>query len=522
MLVQEYLIRSAERFPERTAIVHNGRRLAYSELISKARALSAWLHDAGVEKGDRVAILNDDPSEYVSTYFGILLAGGIVVALNSDTSARTLESQINRCEVSAVITQPRFMGYFQDPGTKLPSLKVVAAPGLKAGRAGGADYGLFDLQEAFGFAPKTLPAGTPSDIAQVIYTSGTTGGASAVMLRHSNLVANTGSIVKYLGLGENDSVMTVLPFFYSYGNSLLLTHFAAGGRLVINQNFLYPNTILDQMAAEEVTGFSGVPSSFAILLHRSAVRRYSFPALRYMTQAGGAMAPRLAREMKAIFPAVDFYVMYGQTEAAARLSYLEPAELLRKAGSVGKAIPGVRLEVLNDSGAPVEPGETGEIVASGENIMAGYWGEPGKTSAALRDGRLWTGDLARVDDEGFIYIVSRRSDIIKSGSHRIHPMEIEEALAEHAAVHEAAVIGVEDEILGEALKALVVLKTGSVCSRKNLLAHCRALLPSYKVPHHVEFIPELPKTSSGKVKRALLKAPAAAEPGAAAKQKEAG
>lgn len=522
MPVHDYLIRSAERFPERTAIVHGGRRISYAELLSKASSVSAWLRHAGAGIGDRIAILNDDPQEYICSYFGILMAGGIVVALNSDTSPRVFESQISGCGVSVVITQARFMRYFQDLSRRLPSLKVVAATGLKTSDADGGGYAAFDLKDAFGFTPGAKVPVKKTDTAQIIYTSGTTGGSSAVTLRHSNLVANTSSIIEYLKLDVNDSVMAVLPFFYSYGNSVLLTHIAAGGRLVINQNFLYPNTILEQMAAEEVTGFSGVPSTYAILLNRSALRRYKFPALRYMTQAGGAMSPRLAREMKALFPEVDFYVMYGQTEASARLSYLEPKDLLRKAGSVGKAIPGVRLEVLDECGEPVEPGETGEIVASGENIMAGYWGEPEKTARALMDGKLWTGDLARVDDEGFIYIVSRKSDIIKCGSHRVHPAEIEEALAEHAAVHEAAVIGVEDEILGEALKALVVLNASCQCSRMELLQHCRTLLPSYKVPQHIEFIPELPKTSSGKIKRALLKNPAALDAVDSPKQKEAG
>lgn len=504
MLVHDYLIRSASSFPDKAAIVHGKRRLSYSEILSRATGIAAWLRDSGLKKADRVAILNDEPSEYVSSYFGIMMAGGIVVALNSDTSARVLEVQLNRCEASAVITQPRFLKYFQELAPRLPSVRIIAFTGLMPSKPNGAKYEYFDLQEALDFSPRVMPRASDSEIAQIIYTSGTTGAPSAVMLRHSNLVANTGSIVKYLKLGDSDSVMAVLPFYYSYGNSVLLTHISVGGSLVVNQNFLYPNTVLEQMASHGVTGFSGVPSTFAILLHKSTVRRSSLPALRYMTQAGGAMAPKLAAEMKSIFPKVDFFVMYGQTEASARLSYLEPSELLRKAGSIGKAIPGVRLEVLDENGAPVEVGAIGEIVASGDNIMAGYWGEPEKTSRVLRDGRLWTGDLARVDEEGFLYIVSRKSDIIKSGSHRIHPKEIEEAIAEHPMVHEAAVTGVKDDILGEAIEALVVLN-GGPCTERDILGHCRALLPAHKVPHSVEFVATLPKTSSGKINRALLK-----------------
>ena len=217
------------------------------------------------------------------------------------------------------------------------------------------------------------------------------------------------------------------------------------------------------------------------------------------------MSPKLINELKSILPHVDIYIMYGQTEASARLSYLEPEELFRKSGSIGKAIPGVTLEVLNPEGYPVKQGEVGEIVARGENIMAGYWKEPERTAQVLRKEGLWTGDMARIDEEGFIYIVSRKSDIIKSGAHRISPKEIEEIILEYSAVHEAAVVGVEDEILGEAIKACVVLKHGFSCTKRELLSHCHKNLPLYKVPQHIEFREELPKTSSGKIRKIDLK-----------------
>lgn len=502
MLVQDYLLRSARLHPGKTAIVQNGRRFSYGDLLSGSLAVSSFLADAGIRKGDIIALLNDDPVDYVRTYFGALLAGGTVAGLNTDTTARTLEYQINRCFAAAVLSSAKCSRQIAAIREKLPLVRVYGVSGQDS-RPDEDGFTRLDFSRE---QAAELAGGTDSsDIAQIIYTSGTTGSPSAVMLRHSNLAANTESIIKYLGLKASDSVMAVLPFFYSYGNSIMLTHFAVGGTLVINQNFLYPNVILEQMASEKVSGFSGVPSTFSILLNRSAVRQYSFPNLRYLTQAGGAMPPAVAREVKAVFPDADLFIMYGQTEASARLSYLEPSELFRKAGSIGKAIPGVTLEVLRQDGSKALPGEIGEIVASGENIMAGYLGEPEKSSQVLRDGRLWTGDLAKTDEEGFIFIVSRKSEIIKSGAHRVHPKEIEEILSEHASVEESAVVGVEDRILGECIKAVVVLKKGSECSRRDLLAHCHRLLPSYKVPHRIEFAEELPKTMSGKIKRAALK-----------------
>ena len=508
MLLHNYLIHSAERFPTKAAVVHKGKTFTYEEIFSGSLSIANWLVDNGLQKGDRVAILMDNPSEYIKAYFGILMAGGVVVALNIQTSVRILNYQLNNCEIFAILTHVKFIKYLSELSDSLPSVKAVAVIGWKAGLIEDPPFRCFDYDEilgSFSGSTHTSPNVAASDIAQIIYTSGTTGQASAVMLSHSNLTSNTDSIIKYLKLTEHDRAMAVLPFFYSYGNSVLLTHIAAGGTLAIRQEFLYPNEIIEEMIKEEVTGFSGVPSTFAILLNRSAIRHYKFPNLRYITQAGGAMSPKLINELKSILPHVDIYIMYGQTEASARLSYLEPEELFRKSGSIGKAIPGVTLEVLNPEGYPVKQGEVGEIVARGENIMAGYWKEPEKTAQVLRKEVLWTGDMARIDEEGFIYIVSRKSDMIKSGAHRISPKEIEEIILEYSAVHEAAVVGVEDEILGEAIKACVVLKDGFSCTKRELLSHCHKNLPLYKVPQHIEFREELPKTSSGKIRKIDLK-----------------
>jgi acyl-CoA synthetase (AMP-forming)/AMP-acid ligase II len=278
-----------------------------------------------------------------------------------------------------------------------------------------------------------------------------------------------------------------------------------GGTLVVNQSFLYPNLILDQMQEEDVTGFSGVPSSFAILLNRSAIRQYSFPKLRYLTQAGAAMSPSLARNLAAVFPDVKIFIMYGQTEASARLSFLPPEQIVNKAGSIGRAIPGVTLKVCRLDGSQAAVDEVGEIVATGENIMAGYWQQPEATEQVLKDGRLWTGDLARKDQDGFLFIESRKSDMIKSGSHRIAPKEIEEMIMELPAIHEVAVVGHQDEILGEKIVAFAVAKQGEPLEKKELIRHCRRNLPAFKVPHEVIIQDELPKTATGKIKKKELK-----------------
>ncbi len=507
-LVHHYLLRSAERFPSKEAVVYAGGRVTYAELRARARTLSAWLIERRLEPGDRVAILTDDARDYISTYFGVLMAGGTVVPLNTQTSSRLLASQIGCCQAAVLVTHRKFLKVVEAAETARSIGAIAVAGGRPEGRR---SANWVDLDAVFGSARDDawsdieLAPISPSSIAQIIFTSGTTAEPHGVMLRHSSLVANTNSIVHYLRLTEHDRLMVVLPFAYSYGNSLLLTHVAVGGSLVINQSFLYPNMVLEQMIGERVTGFSGVPSTYAILLNRSAIRQYRFPDLRYVTQAGGPMPAKLGHELKGLLKQADIYIMYGQTEASARLSYLEPENLFRKAGSIGKAIPGVTLRVLHPDGRPVAVGEVGEIVASGDNIMAGYWSEPELTARVLRQGALWTGDLAKIDEDGYLYIVGRRGDMIKSGSHRISPREIEDVLLEHPAVQEAAVVGVGDNVLGEMIKACVVVKEGATCGRQDVLLHCHKHLPSYMVPHQVAFLAELPKTPNGKIRVAELR-----------------
>ncbi|MBU1057111.1 MAG: acyl--CoA ligase [Proteobacteria bacterium] len=491
-VIHSFLHQSALSHPEKIALIQKEEKVSYEELAERAEQISQWLLHHDLQPGERVAILTDDACEYVAAYFGILAAGGIAIGLNTQTSNHALSSVLADSGSCIVLSQQKFQKY---------ASVIMAQASVRH-----FETTIRSLWEhGIRSEPKPLPRIHSEDIAQIIYTSGTTGAPKGVMLSHRNLAANTQSTVGYLGLTERDTIMAVLPFFYSYGNSVLLTHIAAGGTLVVNQSFLYPNVILEQMAAEAVTGFSGVPSSFAILLNRSSVREYSFPKLRYLTQAGAPMSPALAANLSAVFPEVKIFIMYGQTEAGPRLSFLEPERVVDKAGSIGKAIPGVTLTVCRPDGSEVEVGELGEIVATGDNIMAGYWQQPEETATVLKKGKLWTGDLARVDQDGFLFIESRKSDMIKSGSHRIGPKEIEDAIMEFSSIHEVAVVGHKDDILGEKIVAFLVVKEGCDASEKELLRHCRRNLPSFKVPHTIIFENELPKTATGKIQKTELK-----------------
>jgi len=302
--------------------------------------------------------------------------------------------------------------------------------------------------------------------------------------------------------------MVVLPCHYCFGISLLHTHLMAGGSVVLNNYFkLYPEAVLTEMAQRGCTGFAGVPSTYQILLRKSRFRQLSFPRLRWFQQAGGKLPNPFISEILTSFPRVKYFLMYGQTEATARLSFLPPEKLGDKLGSIGKGLLSTRLEVLKSDGTPVQPGsgDVGEIVATGPNITLGYWNDPVETAKYFRDGRLHTGDIARVDRDGFIFIVERERELIKSGGNRLSAKEIEDIIAELAGVIEVAVVGTPHELLGEAITAFAVTITDTGLTPNQVMEHCRTRLPAFKRPERVIFLRSMPHNGSGKILKQELK-----------------
>lgn len=335
-------------------------------------------------------------------------------------------------------------------------------------------------------------------IAEIIFTSGSTGPPKGVMLTHCNLRANTASIIQYLSLTSADTSVVVLPFYYCYGLSVFHTHLKTGGSMVLNNNFVLLGSVIDNMLAYNCTGFAGVPSHFQILLRKSKTFTTTvFPHLRYVTQAGGRLHPAFIAEFTQAFPDVDFFVMYGQTEATARLAFLPPVLLPEKAGSIGKAIAGVTLSVLNSSGERVKPEETGEIAAKGDNVMVGYFKDEDSTGKVLKNGWLYTGDLATVDEEGFIYIVGRKKEIMKVAGNRVSTKEIEEVIFTVPEVVDCTIREVYDELQGEAIKAIVVVADirDTDIIKERILKYCREKLSSYKIPRFWEFTEKLQVSS---------------------------
>jgi long-chain acyl-CoA synthetase len=500
--------------PDKVAVVAGSRRVTYGDVDKGVSRLAGMLPNSGLEKGGRVCICLENSPEYIIANFGVQKAAGITVDINPQYSAHEARTIVRDCEAGIVITDDKFLQTIveavKDDGivhtviisrTGGPALRKNAAASLPSSVR---SHYLADIIQGRN-GDESFPEVGGQDIAAIVYTSGSTGVPKGVMLSHENFEVNADSIIQYFNLCADDSVMVLLPFCYSFGKSLLNTHIIAGGTLVLEKRFLYPNVILDKMVEEDVTGFAGVPSTYSILLNRSNIRNYRFPKLRYLAQAGGALPPKHAQEITSLFPDKKFYIMYGQTEATARITYLDPDDVLRKPGSIGKPIPGVSIELIKEDGAIAGAHEEGEITVTGRNVMIGYWNKPAETEKVLKNGRLHTGDLAKRDEEGYLYLIGRRSDMIKSGAHRISPKEIEEIILELGEVHEVCVVGVEDEVLGDALCAFIVLREGCEGDEKKIQRHCQMKLAAFKIPKHVHFMKELPKTVTGKVRRFILK-----------------
>jgi len=498
---------STDRTPDAVALVHRENRWTYGELDSRANRLAALLTDRGVRRGQRVALLAENGLDYVTGFFGILKSGGCVVALNKDNKARTQQKLVADSGAVALVTR------IAEARRALPEI-VAGSNALRlvvTDRANAKWDIPAEIEVATGDDVATFPDTrvdrevSTDDLAVILYTSGSTGMPRGATLTHKNLAANTQQILDYLHLTREDSVLAVLPFHYSFGNSLLLTHVKVGGCTVIENRFAFHDVVVDSMARYEVTGFSGVPSTYAILCSKTDFLTRDLPHLRYITQAGGAMSPALVRRIREALPErIRVFVMYGQTEASARLSYVPPERLKEKLGSIGVPIPGVQLTVRRPDGSECDTGEVGEIVASGDNIMQGYWNDPAETDLVLFPDGLHTGDMGRKDEDGFIFLVDRIKNMIKCGAHRVSPKEIEETIAEVDSVVEVCVVGVEDELLGEAIEAFVVPAPDSELGEKAILSHCKQNLAQFKIPRTFHWRDSLPKSAAGKVVRAEL------------------
>jgi long-chain acyl-CoA synthetase len=470
------------------AIIANKLQYTYADLRHASARLVAEMLARGVGPTDRVGILGNNSLFWVAAYLATLKLGAVAVpfatTLTTD-SVNAMQAFVNcRLLLAEKRTQRRFAAAFP------AELPIV----------------FDDILQENGAA--AWPAAGDVDVQQdaaLMFTSGTTANPRAVRITHRNIQANTASIIEYLDLSQADRMMAVLQFYYCFGTSLLHTHLRAGGSLVLSSNFVYPETVLDLMEATACTGFAGVPSTYQTLLRNSTFPKRQIKSLRKVQQAGGKLQPVLIQELIAAVPCGEVFVMYGQTEATARLSHLPPAMLGTKLASIGRGIPGVRLCVIGEDAVPVKPDEVGEIYAWGDNISPGYLDEPEASAQKFVDGVLHTGDLATVDEDGFIYVVDRKADFIKTYGYRVSSQQIENCIVELPEVVTAAVIGEPDLVRGEAIKAFVVLRAGAQLTAYDILTHCAGRLANYMMPKEVTFIDQLPINAHGKIMKTELR-----------------
>jgi long-chain acyl-CoA synthetase len=516
MLVHEFLEASADLRPDKVALICGRRRLTYAQLDRSANRLAHALGDNGVRRHDRVAVFLEPSVEAIVSVFGALKAGATFVVINPLVKLKKLAYILEDCGAAALVFNSASHPWeTRTPGacSSIGFFIDVNPDSKESGsETAGRRLAYRDIMKRQ--ADSRPPSGTIDiDLASLIYTSGSTGFPKGVMMTHLNMDAASQSIIRYLGNTADDIILSVLPLSFDYGLYQALMAFRFGGTLIQERSFLYPYRTLRLIIQEGVTGFPIVPAMAVSLLSLRNIRGRDFPSLKYFTSTAQAFPIGLLRRLRETFPAVRVFSMYGLTECK-RVSYLPPEEIDRRPGSVGKAMPNTEAYIVDRRGQRIDrPGVVGELVVRGAHVMQGYWNLPEETRRVLRPGPvpgekiLRTGDLFKTDEEGFLYFVSRKDEMIKVAGALVSPREVENALSEIPGIRDAAVVGVEDDLTGEAVKAVVVLEPRSSLTSEDIRRHCSRALENYMVPKWVEVRSELPRSANGKVLRGELKQP---------------
>ena len=529
-LVHHLLEHSAERLPDKEFIVCGDRRLTYAEVNEKADRLAAGLIELGVRRQDRAAIFLDNSAESVIALFGILKAGAIFIMLSATMKAKKLNYILNNSGARVLVTHPQKSRIVNEAAADAPDLKTIiwcnSAPNQSTNHPTNISWNdvisipsapmpsaLCPMPSApLPSAPCPMPYAAPSidlDLATIIYTSGSTGEPKGVMSAHGNVLAAARSISSYLENVEDDIILSALPLSFDYGLYQVLMAALFAGTVVLEKSFVFPYKVLERLVQEKATGFPIVPTMLAMLLQMDNLERFDFGRLRYVSNTAAALPVSHIRKLRGILPHVSIYSMYGLTECK-RVSYLPPDEIDRKPDSVGIPIPNEEVFIVDEHGSVVPPGVVGELVVRGANVMQGYWRDAEETAKRFRPGKtpherlLYSGDLFRRDEEGFLYFVARNDDMIKTKGERVSPKEIENVLCEMEGVAEAAVIGMPDDVFGQAIKAFVVGIDHGGVSEQAILKHCSQNLEPFMVPKSVVILDSFPKNASGKIDKKRL------------------
>jgi len=515
-LIHHMLRASTSRTPEKEALVHGEQRLTYTEVSARVAGLASSLRSAGLQRGDRVGIYLDACAAQVISIFGVSQAGGVFVPINSILFPEQVTHIARDCRITSLITTAARVGSLARVLQEIPSLRFLVV--VSEGDQPQSSLPMYDFEAMTSAKVQgdRQDWGIEKDLATILYTSGSTGKPKGVMLSHANIMAGSSIVSTYLGITDSERILAVLPFSFDAGLNQLMTAFQQGGTLVLI-NFVFAKQIVEMLTVERITGLAGVPTVWTLLVQpNSGLENNLPPALRYITNTGGAMPQAALGMLRSWLPKTKIVLMYGLTEAF-RSTYLPPEELDRRPTSMGKAIPDTEILVLNDAGQLCKAGEVGELVHRGPTVSMGYWGNREATDSVLKSNPLlpaelgdservcYSGDLVKMDEDGYLYYVGRRDAMIKSSGFRISATEVEEVFFQSGKIRHAAAIGVPDAMLGQAVKVFVVPRDGEPVDTEALLAFCQEKLPRYMIPKFVEVLPDLPKTSSGKIDYPLLR-----------------
>ena len=509
-LIHDLLLTSAARTPRLEALTYQGKRLDYETLAARVRDCASGLLNLGLERSERVAVYLEKRFETVIAVFGAAAAGGVFVPINPLLKAEQVAYILKDCNVRALVTSAERLKVLAPALRECPDLRTVVVVGGGAESAAGLSCVPWDdaLAGTGGCAPHRV---IDTDMAAILYTSGSTGKPKGVVLSHRNMVAGARSVAQYLENREQDRILSALPLSFDAGFSQLTTAFHAGASVTLI-NYLVPRDIITAVVKERITGLTAVPPLW-IQLAQLEWPEAARESLRYIANTGGRMPKATLDLLRAALPKTLVFLMYGLTESF-RSTFLPPSELDRIPDSIGKAIPNAEVLVVRENGTPCAPGEPGELVHRGALVSLGYWNDPEKTAERFKPapGRLaglvmpeiavWSGDTVRMDEEGYLYFISRRDEMIKTSGYRVSPTEVEEVLYATGLVGEAAAFGVPHPVLGQAIVVVATPRDGTRLDAEELLAQCRQRLPAFMVPARVAVRSgSLPRNPNGKIDR---------------------
>jgi acyl-CoA ligase (AMP-forming) (exosortase A-associated) len=515
MLLHTLIDRSAQKAPDNTSIVSKSDFFTYSQLWRDLQRVSNGLLQSGLLRQERVAVYLDKRPETIQTLFGTSLAGGVFVPVNPLLKAEQVAYILQDCNVRILVTSADRLATLRESLDLCPDLHTVLVVGERKVEVNHGHFRILHWDEVLTGEPGRPHRTIDTDMAAILYTSGSTGRPKGVVLSHRNMVAGAESVAEYLENRPEDRILSVLPLSFDYGLSQFTTAFSRGASVVL-LNYLLPRDVIKAVAKHGVTGLAAVPPLW-IQLAQLDWPEEAKRTLRYVTNSGGAMPRKTLDALRARLPNTRFYLMYGLTEAF-RSTYLPPEEVDRRPDSMGKAIPNAEIMVVREDGSACAPGEPGELVHRGALVSLGYWNDPERTAERFRPApgqpagvplaemAVWSGDTVRMDEDGFLYFIGRRDEMIKTSGYRVSPNEVEEVVYGTGLVAEVAALGIPHPVLGHGI-VLVALPRDPGLTAEALLEALRPHLPAYMMPGHVEMRTEpLPRNANGKIDRKSLAA----------------